>query len=95
MVNTPITVFNHIAILGMGRSGQAVLAACLADGISVTVYDDKGATRDTDAYFPALRTGRCKSWMRWSLAPALPISPCPASRCPALYRSRRANYQRG
>ena len=51
MVNTPTTAFNHIAILGMGRSGRAVLAACLADGISVTVYDDKGATRDIEAYF--------------------------------------------
>lgn len=51
MDNTPTTAFNHIAILGMGRSGRAVLAACLADGISVTVYDDKGATSDIKAYF--------------------------------------------
>ena len=69
MVNAPITAFNHIAILGMGRSGQAVLAACLADGISVTVYDDKGTTRDTDAYFSSF-----ENWAVQKLD-ALVISP--------------------
>ena len=40
-------IFKRIAILGMGRSGQAVLDACVADGISVDLFDDKGATART------------------------------------------------
>ena len=77
MVNTPITAFNHIAILGMGRSGRAVLAACLADGISVTVYDDKGATKDIEAYFSSF-----ENWQMHKLD-ALVISPGIAHHHPA------------
>ena len=40
MAQTKIKAFNNIAILGLGRSGQAVLDACACDGITVSLYDD-------------------------------------------------------
>ena len=85
MVNAPITAFNHIAILGMGRSGQAVLAACLADGISITVYDDKGATRDTDAYFSSFENWEVQKLDALVISPGIAhLHPAPhpaAQRC--------------
>ena len=85
MVNAPITAFNHIAILGMGRSGQAVLAACLADGISVTVYDDKGTTRDTDAYFSSFENWEVQKLDALVISPGIAhLHPAPhpaAQRC--------------
>ena len=44
-------IFNRIAILGMGRSGQAVLDACIEDGILVNVFDDNGPSPRTEACF--------------------------------------------
>ena len=41
MAQTNTKAFNHIAILGLGRSGQAVLDACICDGITVSLYDDQ------------------------------------------------------
>ena len=35
----------------MGRSGQAVLDACVADGILVNVFDDEGPTSRTETCF--------------------------------------------
>jgi len=51
MTKTHKKIFNRIAILGMGRSGQAVLDACIEDGILVNLFDDKGAAPQTEAYF--------------------------------------------
>jgi len=51
MTKTQKKIFNRIAILGMGRSGQAVLDACIEDGILVNLFDDKGAAPQTEAYF--------------------------------------------
>ena len=51
MTATRTKIFNRIAILGMGRSGQAVLDACMEDGIFVNVFDDKGPTPRTEACF--------------------------------------------
>ena len=51
MIATHTKIFHRIAILGMGRSGQAVLDACIEDGILVNVFDDKGPTSRTEACF--------------------------------------------
>ncbi len=51
MTKTHKKIFNRIAILGMGRSGQAVLDACIEDGILVNLFDDKGVAPQTEAYF--------------------------------------------
>ena len=40
MAQTKTKPFNNIAILGLGRSGRAVLDACVCDGITVSLYDD-------------------------------------------------------
>ena len=85
MVDTPTKAFNHIAILGMGRSGQAVLEACLADGISATVYDDKGATPQTEAYFSSFDDWPMHKLDALVISPGIPHhhpSPHPAAqRC--------------
>jgi len=51
MTKTHKKIFNRIAILGMGRSGQAVLDACIEDGILVNLFDDKGAAPQSEVYF--------------------------------------------
>ncbi len=40
MAQTNTKAFDNLAILGLGRSGRAVLEACVCDGINVCLYDD-------------------------------------------------------
>jgi len=85
MATTHTKIFHRIAILGMGRSGQAVLDACIEDGISVNVFDDNGATPRTKAYFRDFNDWDMDGLEAMVISPGIPHShPAPhpaAKRC--------------
>ncbi len=66
-----------IGILGMGRSGRAVLQRAEQLGITAHCFDDSQPEYHT--HF-ARRLAMAGRWTRWLLAPAFHINhPCPAS----------------
>ena len=84
MIATHTKIFNRIAILGMGRSGQAVLDACIEDGILVNVFDDKGPTSRTEACFRDFNDWDMDGLEAMVISPGIPHlhpAPHPAAKC--------------
>ena len=84
MIATHTKIFNRIAILGMGRSGQAVLDACVADGILVNVFDDKGPTSRTETCFRNFNDWDMDGLEAMVISPGIPHhhpAPHPAAKC--------------
>ena len=83
MIATHTKIFNRIAILG-GRSGQAVLDACIEDGILVNVFDDNGPSPRTEACFRDFNDWDMDGLAAMVISPGIPHHTCPhpaAKRC--------------
>ncbi len=82
-------ILTSIAILGMGRSGQAVLDKALALGLAVVCYDDKAAEGVPETLFKAP-----EDWP-WKDLNAMVISPGIAHRYPAPHPAAALAEQHG
>ena len=85
MLNLPYAKGKTYGVIGLGKSGRAVVAALLGSGAQVVAWDDTDATRtQRAAEFPALNILPFREWP-WASMVSLVMSPGIALNFPTLH----------